>query len=339
MAQWWAQSTAEKADFGRISEAAMLGALEYWEIHPECGFEVKRNTQFVDIYRYGASFALLPTLFGNLAALLKWCKLAVAAYKGLDLRKTRAYATEALEIHHCRDIAPLLCCGFGRQAEAHALLESMGFVWSEAGFAQYDLWFEAFAAAMPGMQKEGDAVYQRMIMYLASPSSAALDAEVSAWIPAPAALAEIERTNLWNHNIPFNGILHIGAEVFMKLGRHSDAAEAASIAVSPEQHTHDLITLMGCYSVLGKVAAECGEFLEAECHFGRALEAAEASHQPMLEVVTAQQWKRAVGKSKSGAAGADAVIEAACAKMGKSLEELDSGLLLGGGGSSHPASS
>jgi hypothetical protein len=43
---------------------------------------------------------------------------------------------------------------------------------------------------------------------------------------------------------------------------------------------------------------------------------------PLVEVLAAQEWARSVGSSVATAA--DAAIDAACAKMGKSREQLAS---------------
>ena len=71
--------------------------------------------------------------------------------------------------------------------------------------------------------------------------------------------------------------------------------------------------------MLGQVAAKRGQLEEASGHFGRALEEAAASRLPMLELLAARDWKRAVGGSGEAA---EAVIDAACAKMGKSRAQL-----------------
>ena len=95
--------------------------------------------------------------------------------------------------------------------------------------------------------------------------------------------------------------------------------ETARIAVSAEQQTMQKYVLVECHGVLGQVAAKRGQLEEARGHFGRALEEARASRLPMLEVLAARDWKRAVGER---GATADAVIDTACAKMGKSREQL-----------------
>ena len=61
------------------------------------------------------------------------------------------------------------------------------------------------------------------------------------------------------------------------------------------------------------------ELEEAGGHFKRALNEATASRLPMLELLAARDWKRAVDESSDVA---DAVIDAACAKMGKSRAQL-----------------
>ena len=121
------------------------------------------------------------------------------------------------------------------------------------------------------------------------------------------------------------GIVNLGARAFLKLGRDDDAAEMARIAVSAEQRTMHKYVLVECHCVLGQVAASRGSAEEASGHFGRALEEAKASRLPMLEVQAAREWKQAV--AESGAA-ADAVVDAACAKMNKPRAELEAELVL-----------
>ena len=115
-------------------------------------------------------------------------------------------------------------------------------------------------------------------------------------------------------------MLPLAAEAFLQLGRDDDAAEAARIGLLPEQHTHDTFAQGKYHRVLGRVAAKRGDAEEAGGHFGRALEEAKAL--PMLQLLAARDWKRSV--SASGGAAADAAIDAACAKMGKSRAELAS---------------
>jgi hypothetical protein len=202
------------------------------------------------------------------------------------------------------------------------MLEAVGFTWSEDGFALYDEWFAVISQGIPGFVKDADAVYHRLVLYLASPQTqaAALDAEVSAWIPAPAALAQYERDQFWCQEWTPWGILDLAAAAFLRLGRDDDAEEAARILVSPEHHCVQPRNLARGHSVLGQVVAKRGDLEEASGHFARGLEAAKASRFPLEEVLVARDWKRAVGES--AVAGADAAIDAACAQMGKSRAQL-----------------
>ena len=72
------------------------------------------------------------------------------------------------------------------------------------------------------------------------------------------------------------------------------------------------------------MAAKRGDTKAAGGHFDRALQAATASRFPLWEFIAARDWKRAVPAS---AVAADAAIDAACVKMGKSHEQLASVLL------------
>ena len=132
-------------------------------------------------------------------------------------------------------------------------------------------------------------------------------------------LAQHERDYCYARQRFMLGILNLGARAFLKLGRDDEAAETARIAVSAEQQTMHKYVLVECHSVLGQVAAKRGDVEEASGHFGRALEEAAASRLPMLELLAGRDWKRAVGESS---AAADAAIDAACAKMGKSRAQL-----------------
>ena len=165
---------------------------------------------------------------------------------------------------------------------------------------------------------DADVVFQRLLTFLASPQTAPSDRAMGEWMPTPAAIAQLELEHPTGAAAN-NRMLPLAAEAFLQLGRDDDAAEAARIGLLPEQHTHDTFARGKYHRVLGRVAAKRGNAEEAGGHFGRALEEAKAL--PMLQLLAARDWKRSV--SASGAA-ADAAIDAACAKMGKSRAELAS---------------
>jgi hypothetical protein len=315
-----------------VGEAALVEALEFTRdvaVPTKCGVVIKANTG-IDWFLMGSAAALLALYFGNVPAAAQWVCDAATLYSDLDLPKTKDYGSLVAEIHHTREILPFMVLHLDLAAEAQTLLGAMGFGWSDAGFSRYNDWFLAASKTFPNFGElppgeigsgTGEMAYHRLMVYLVVPKTAVVDAEFSDWVPPPAELAEIEKKSPWNFDFAFQGILHLAAEAFLKLGSDADAAEAARIAVSPDQQTRDPCTLAECHKVLGQVAAKRDEFDEADGHFTRALEAAKASRYAMLEVLVAQSWKRAVGEN--GAAGADAVIGAACGKMGKTLEQVD----------------
>jgi hypothetical protein len=170
------------------------------------------------------------------------------------------------------------------------------------------------------LNNEHDIVFHRLLVYLASPQTESSDHEMGGWIPSPAALAAHDR-KLPVRPYGAHSTVLLGAEALLKLGRDDDAAEVARLGLLPEQHTYEKWFRAVYHGVLGRVAAKNGNAEDAGGHFGRALDEAKASRLPMQELLVARDWKRAV--SGSGAA-ADAAIDEACAKMGKSRAALAS---------------
>ena len=90
--------------------------------------------------------------------------------------RTRDAVAIAQDFWNCRFAIHVLV-RIGRPAEALAVLEAIGFVWSDDGFALYDLYFAAVSVAFPGMVQAGDAVMHRLLLYVTSPQTVALDTE------------------------------------------------------------------------------------------------------------------------------------------------------------------
>ena len=148
-----------------------------------------------------------------------------------------------------------------------------------------------------------------------------------AWIPAPTALAELGNnttTRIWG----LFDLLALGCRAYLRVGRDDDAAELAKLAISPDQHTLKKSELMSCHSILGEVAAKRKQLEEADGHFANALEMAKQSGLPMLEVVTAREWKKHLLEPNGrDVSVAEAVIDGACLKMKKSRMEVASVVL------------
>jgi hypothetical protein len=302
-------------------ETALADAMEFWT-HEGSGKDMRGSAMKTDYYRGGCCCTTLALYFGNLSLIDKWAVNVIAAYEVIDYPSSRSFVGEAIEvfdgIRACRVLVEL-----NRPAQAYAVLAAIGFDWSEDGLSLYECYQEAVASPIPGYHKEADLTFAKLVIYLACPQTAALDAQVSAWIPAPAVLAQHEHEYGWSMHWGIWGTLSLAARVFLQLGRDADAEETARIAVSPEHRTLRKYDLVQCRSILGQVAAKRGDVEEAGGHFAQGLVEARASRLPMLELLTARDWKRAAGASAS-MANADAVIDDACVVMGKSRAQLAS---------------
>jgi len=79
------------------------------------------------------------------------------------------------------------------------------------------------------------------------------------------------------------------------------------------------------HCVLGRVMTRRGDTKTAEEHFRAAIDLARTARMPVFEIIAAREWKRHVLDSAGRSGEADAVIDAACARMGKkraAFEEL-----------------
>jgi hypothetical protein len=302
----------EPSDHG--GEAALVAGVEAYSYQASLAFNWAADTT-----RGGLQNIPLALYFGNLPILDIWLAKVMPVYEAMDLPVTRRFSVDGMEVFHLRSSCSLFLL-LGQPRRAHALLAVLGCVWSSAGFECCDALSAAMGKATSSLKPAPDAVLMRLLMFLASPSpSPAIDTKAGAWIPTPPQLAQHERDYGYARQVGMMGILNLGARAFLKLGRDDDAVETAHIAVSVEQQTMQKYVLVECHSVLGQVAAKRGDVEDAGGHFGRALEEAAASRLPMLELLVARDWKRAVGESGKAA---DAVIDGACAKMGRTRAQL-----------------
>jgi hypothetical protein len=303
-------------------EDALVAAVEYHT--PACYTAAKTGVVGIDFGLSGAHVFQLTLTFGNLPAAEAWVATAVMLFTEIDYTSSPSkFATVTYEPFWAQ-MAAMVLVRLNRKAEALAVLGAIGFSWSERGFSLFEAYLAAHTAALPGFSADEFAAYHRLSLYLASPQTPALDKEASAWIPSPAALFELDRAGCYGYTCGgISSVLHLAARAFLQLGRDDDALEVARLAVSTVESTMARpYVAVECHCVLGEVAAKRGDLNEAGGHFGRALEVAKASRRlPMLELLAGQEWKRAV--DGSGAA-ADAAIDTACVKMGKSRASLAS---------------
>jgi hypothetical protein len=302
-------------------KAALSEAMVHWsQTNRKSGPAISSTAATHDMYLWGAAAIMLALHFGDLPPLGQWVADAAAEFNGRELPRTRDFAdTASVDVMMARGNAQLLI-RLGRPGDAHTILEAIGFGWGDDSFALYDEFQQNYRLHVPGTTEGGDAVFHRLVVFLATPQSTELDAKVCAWMPSAAAIAQHERGSPLCQHWPWLGMLALAAIAFLRLGRPDDAAEAARILVSPEHHCILPSDLAQGHCVLGQVAAMQGHLEEAGDHFARALGTAKASRYPLLEVVAARDWKRAVPGDAAGAA--DAALDNACVKLGKSREQL-----------------
>ena len=280
--------------------------------------------KWTDAYRAICNAIPAVMFHGNFEALDIWLEKTLSAFHEIDLPASRDFASEVMELGWglMMGICPTLVI-VGRASDSAALLNSVGFTWSKEGFENHDdLFHPAFQGAFPVIMSEPDKVYYRLLVFLASPPGLINEDEVNAWIPTPAALAEMERGYRVIQTMAVFDLTSFAARVFLRLGRDDDAFEMASLAVASEQKTLKKTTLVTCFSILGQVAARRGEMAEADGYFTKALEEARLSRLPLLELIAARDWIMASWSPGRDFAIAEAAIDAACGKMNKKREQL-----------------
>ena len=187
----------------------------------------------IDIFLESAWMLPLALLFGNLSALNLWHKKAIEAWNKIDLPATNNYAAMAYEAHQTSLACQVpLHIMLGQAREASEVLKALGFTWDEGGFDRFEMLHTAIKAAWPPADLECDSVMCRLFIFLSFPESDIDKAEVGAWIPSPAKLAEMERGYCFVRRFCLFDLTSYGARAFLKLGRDDDAYELARLAVA-----------------------------------------------------------------------------------------------------------
>lgn len=147
------------------------------------------------------NFVILTTLAsyictdGNLAAVEMWHQKTLAAYENIDLPSSKNFKEEVIEIFLSLCTAYTLFVMLDRCQISCTLLSTIGFTWSPEGFENLDTTVAEMAIMQP-MYDHWCPIYFRLLIFLSSPDGAIDEAEVNAWIPSPAELAELERGHM-----------------------------------------------------------------------------------------------------------------------------------------------
>jgi hypothetical protein len=272
-------------------------------------------------YKMGCFTVPLGLLYGNLEALDKWRKQCLQVWHDRDLVTTRDYTGDPMTLLDHITMGIVTIVFVERYEEAKSLLDSLGLTWSKEGLDAIDSFMTSVKAFFPVFKDDCEAFMIRLMIFLAARKGEIDDAEVNAWIPSPAALAEK------NNNVAIYGChdtATFGARAYLKLGRDDDAYEVSRLVVAPgDQRAKKKTTLVGCYCTLGQVAAKRGDLDEAEGHFANALEEAKLCRHPFMELMAARDWKKyLLAPNGRNVGSAEAAIDAACEKMSKTRAQM-----------------
>jgi hypothetical protein len=266
--------------------------------------------------------------YGNFSLILTWYQKTLAAFQELDLPSSMAYHSEYFEIWGFASYAVPTLLQVGMIGEASALMNVIGFTVDREGFERMEIVAEGLQGFIQGII-DGELLLM-MVKFLAicasSPGSINEEGAVSAFLDgvSPQQVADMEREGTaLARRFAVIDLTSFGALAFYRCGREDQAVELCKLAVDPKQKTERKTSLVSCFRLLGEIWAKRGALEDAESHFANALKEAKISRLPMLEVLTARDWKRHLLEPNGrDASAAEAVIDGACAKMGKTREQL-----------------
>ena len=307
-------------------EAEVINFMEVYE--PNVHTAMFKEQWKVDIFPESPFVVALVLLYGNVTTGLSlYVEKVIAVYAALDLPNSKLYGDWAMEVWNTVYEGAAVQLMTGHREGAHEVMKSLGFTWSKDGLECVDSYVTGAKTMVAAADEDIERMFVKLIIFLAAPDGE-IDREVfNDWIPSPEELATADKY-FFMRCFGIVGTAPFGALAFLKLGRDDDAYEVARIAVSPEQQTEKTTTFVMCYQVLGKVAAKRGEVEEADGHYAKAMEYAKKSLMPLLEVLTARDWKKDVLEPNGRDCGTvEATIDEACAKMKKSREDIASVLV------------
>ena len=305
-----------------FSEKQICDGIDNYEVSVDS--QLFREQWHFDAVPMGCFLPMLTFLFGNIQKIDVWYEKTKSFWETADLATSKDYASYTMECWDGMAFGAVNCLYLGLNEKADSLLKLVGFTWDGDGSERIDTFTAVQAQIFPSVQPKIESAWIRMMMFLASPPDAVDQEQVLAWLPTPAALAEMEASDAVTKRMGIHDVTSFGARCYLRIGRDDDAYEVARLACLPEQKTEKQTTLISSYSILGQVAAKRGDLDEADGHFAKALGVAKLSPLPLFEVFAARDWKKYLLEPNGRDCGpADAAIDAACAKMNKTREELE----------------
>jgi hypothetical protein len=304
------------------NETKVSAAVDFYS-RSVCGVAFIEKWGF-DPFQFGYLSVAPALIWGNIDLLERLEGKFLTTFEELNLPVTKKYPQYMFEIYDNTNGAAGTSLILERCEQAYSLFKSMGFAgWDKDSIDNISTLLTAFQGIFVGIDTEKDMVWFKLAIFLAAPQGLIDESEVNAWMPSPSSLAEMEKDYAWFKRYSVHDVTATGAKVFMRLGRDDEAYELAKLTVAPEQRTEKKPTLVQAYVILGKIAAKRGDVDEAEVHFAKALKESQLALMPVLGVMTARDWKKHLLQPNGrDCSAAEATIDAACAKMGKTREQL-----------------
>ena len=305
------------------TEELTVEAIKLWDRDVN-GLAMK-NMMHMDHFLTGMYLPPLGLAWGNFDAIKIAHEKVMDTFRQLDLAKSRDYASNLpMElVSGAWSYRPLLLA-LEMFDEAESYFTTLGFSWSEETFKDHATVIETAKTFMTGIDTSAEAVSFKMQLFLSSSKGKIDESLVNDWIPAPLALAKMNKDYMIFNRTLLADVVSYGARAFLKLGRDDDAYEVSRLALTPEYKPEKSTSWVFCRCVLGQVAAKRGDLEEADGHFADALEDAKLyDRMPMLEVIVARDWKRYLLELNGrDCSAAEAAIDAACSKMKKTREQI-----------------
>ena len=299
-------------------EAALVEAVNAYEYHTHGPVHKSVGNKY-DYFRACAWINVPGLHYGALDVVQTWCEKATGAWLERGIAKSHNYGDDT-EIQWLLNGAIPVLLLLGERTKTASLLAAAGFGWDDVAF---DAWWPAYDEMFGALGTAPKAPFHAIIkleIFLASPDGALDPAEVMAWLPSPTELGELDKPWMVS-TFALCNVTAFGARAYERLGEDEKAAETARLGVA--QHKKKIV-VADCHCVLGRVAARGGDAESAEAHFRSAMNEARTARAYVFEIIAAREWKRHVLDAAGRAAEADAVIDAACGRMGKDRATLES---------------
>lgn len=123
-----------------------------------------------------------------------WYQKTLAAFEEIDLPSSKKFQEELFESTLVQRSACPILLMLGQHQHNFKLLSAIGFTWGKEGFENFDAAYNELRAVQTFYDHKCEPIFSRLLIFLSVTDGAIDEAEVSAWIPSPTELAEMEKS-------------------------------------------------------------------------------------------------------------------------------------------------